>query len=258
MKICIISGSRSELDLLKNLILEIKKDKFFNSKLLVTGSHLSKFFGNTVEYIKNQNLNIHNYINISIKGDSSEQVSKSFSLGVTKFTKIFSKIKPDAIVVLGDRYEIFSSVISATLKKIPVVHIHGGEVTAGSMDEGIRHSITKLSHIHFVSTEEYKRRVIQLGENKKNVFNVGSLGAQSIKKIKLLNKKEGAHIFIETPYRNNQLLSDLIKNIQPPSKKITLAICLTGKDEKIITKTVNEIKKLDLDLNKKPTIFIFE
>jgi GDP/UDP-N,N'-diacetylbacillosamine 2-epimerase (hydrolysing) len=188
MKICIISGSRSELDLLKNLILEIKKDKFFNSKLLVTGSHLSKFFGNTVEYIKNQNLNIHNYINISIKGDSSEQVSKSFSLGVTKFTKIFSKIKPDAIVVLGDRYEIFSSVISATLKKIPVVHIHGGEVTAGSMDEGIRHSITKLSHIHFVSTEEYKRRVIQLGENKKNVFNVGSLGAQSIKKIKLLNK----------------------------------------------------------------------
>ena len=190
MKICIISGSRSEFDLLRNLIVEIKKDKFFNSKLLITGSHLSKFFGNTVEYIKKQKIKINYKVNISIKGDSAKQISNSFSVGLKKFTKIFSKLKPDAIIVLGDRYEIFSTVISATLKKIPIIHIHGGEVTSGSMDEGIRHSITKLSHVHFVSSENYKKRVLQLGESKKNVFNVGSLGVESIKKNKFLSRNK--------------------------------------------------------------------
>ena len=150
---------------------------------MITGSHLSKFFGNTVEYIKKQKIKINYKVNISIKGDSTKQISNSFSVGLKKFTKIFSKLKPDAIIVLGDRYEIFSTVISATLKKIPIIHIHGGEVTSGSMDEGIRHSITKLSHVHFVSSENYKKRVLQLGETKKNVFNVGSLGVESIKKI---------------------------------------------------------------------------
>ena len=190
MKICIISGSRSEFDLLRNLIVEIKKDRFFNSKLLITGSHLSKFFGNTVEYIKKQKIKINYKVNISIKGDSTKQISNSFSVGLKKFTKIFSKLKPDAIIVLGDRYEIFSTVISATLKKIPIIHIHGGEVTSGSMDEGIRHSITKLSHVHFVSSENYKKRVLQLGETKKNVFNVGSLGVESIKKNKFLSRNK--------------------------------------------------------------------
>ena len=190
MKICIISGSRSEFDLLRNLIVEIKKYKFFNSKLLITGSHLSKFFGNTIEYIKKQKIKINYKVNISIKGDSTKQISNSFSVGLKKFTKIFSKLKPDAIIVLGDRYEIFSTVISATLKKIPIIHIHGGEVTSGSMDEGIRHSITKLSHVHFVSSENYKKRVLQLGESKKNVFNVGSLGVESIKKNKFLSRNK--------------------------------------------------------------------
>ena len=190
MKICIISGSRSEFDLLRNLIVEIKKDRFFNSKLLITGSHLSKFFGNTAEYIKKQKIKINYKINISITGDSSKQISNSFSVGLKKFTTIFSKLKPDAIIVLGDRYEIFSTVISATLKKIPIIHIHGGEVTSGSMDEGIRHSITKLSHVHFVSSENYKKRVLQLGESKKNVFNVGSLGVESIRKNKFLSRNK--------------------------------------------------------------------
>ena len=190
MKICIISGSRSEFDLLRNLIVEIKKDRFFNSKLLITGSHLSKFFGNTIEYIKKQKIKINYKVNISIKGDSTKQISNSFSVGLKKFTKIFSKLKPDAIIVLGDRYEIFSTVISATFKKIPIIHIHGGEVTSGSMDEGIRHSITKLSHVHFVSSENYKKRVLQLGESKKNVFNVGSLGVESIKKNKFLSRNK--------------------------------------------------------------------
>ncbi len=190
MKICVITGSRSEFDLLKNLILEIKKDKYFKLEFLVTGSHLSKFFGKTIKYIKENNLKINKLVNLSITKDDVKHISRSFSKGVEKFSLIFSKSKPDMILVLGDRYEIFSCVISATLNKIPIAHIHGGERSEGSMDEGIRHSITKLSHIHFVSTKIYKKRVLQLGENKKYIFNVGSLGAEAINKIKFINKKE--------------------------------------------------------------------
>ncbi len=190
MKICVITGSRSEFDLLKNLIFEIKKDKYFKLEFLVTGSHLSKFFGKTVKYIKKNKLKISKLVDLSITKDDVKHISKSFSTGIEKFSSIFSKSKPDMILVLGDRYEIFSCVISATLNKIPIAHIHGGERSEGSMDEGIRHSITKLSHVHFVSTEIYKRRVLQLGENKKNVFNVGSLGAEAIKKVKYINKKD--------------------------------------------------------------------
>ena len=190
MKICVITGSRSEFDLLKNLILEIKKDKYFKLEFLVTGSHLSKFFGKTIKYIKENNLKINKLVDLSITKDDVKHISRSFSKGVEKFSLIFSKSKPDMILVLGDRYEIFSCVISATLNKIPIAHIHGGERSEGSMDEGIRHSITKLSHIHFVSTKIYKKRVLQLGENKKHIFNVGSLGAEAINKIKFINKKD--------------------------------------------------------------------
>tara|TARA_Y100001970_G_scaffold293483_1_gene440594 strand:- start:23518 stop:24669 length:1152 start_codon:yes stop_codon:yes gene_type:complete len=189
MKICVITGSRSEFDLLKNLIFEIKKDKYFKLEFLVTGSHLSKFFGKTVEYIKKNKLKINKLVDLSISKDDVKHISKSFSTGVEKFSSIFSQSKPDMILILGDRYEIFSCVISATLNKIPIAHIHGGERSEGSMDEGIRHSITKLSHVHFVSTEAYKKRVLQLGENQKNVYNVGSLGAEAITKVKYINKK---------------------------------------------------------------------
>lgn len=190
MKINIISGSRAEFDLLKNLILELKKNRYFNLEFFVTGSHLSKLFGKTIDYIKFNKIKIDKRVFINVNKDSISSISQSFSLGVKKFSSIFLKSKPDMVLVLGDRYEIFSCVIAATINKVPIAHIHGGERSEGSMDEGIRHSITKLSHIHFVSTSEYKQRVIQLGENKKNIYNVGSLGVEAIKKTKLLNKIE--------------------------------------------------------------------
>ncbi len=188
MKICLITGSRAEFDLLKNLYLELKKDKFFRIKLLVTGAHLSKYFGKTLNYIKKNNIKIDKAINISIKNDDIKNISNSFSLGVKKFSSVFEKLKPDAILILGDRYEIFASAISACFNKIPIIHLHGGERTEGLIDESIRHSITKMSHLHFVSTDEYKKRVIQLGENKKFIFNVGSLGVEAIKKVKIIEK----------------------------------------------------------------------
>ena len=190
MKICVITGSRSEFDLLKNLIIEIKKDNFFDLKLFVTGAHLSKYFGETIKYIKKNKLKIDKIIDVGIKNDDISSISNSFSIGIKKFSYIFNKINPDAILILGDRYEIFSCAISACLNRIPIIHIHGGERTEGLIDEGIRHSITKLSHLHFVSTNEYKKRVIQLGESKDRVYNVGSLGVEAIKKTKLMSKKE--------------------------------------------------------------------
>ena len=190
MKICVITGSRSEFDLLKNLIIEIKKDNFFDLKLFVTGAHLSKYFGETIKYIKKNKLKIDKIIDVGIKNDDISSISNSFSIGIKKFSYIFNKINPDAILILGDRYEIFSCARSACLNRIPIIHIHGGERTEGLIDEGIRHSITKLSHLHFVSTNEYKKRVIQLGESKNRVHNVGSLGVEAIKKTKLMSKKE--------------------------------------------------------------------
>ena len=125
-----------------------------------------------------------------IKGDKEIDIAKSFSIGVEKFTKKFLKIKPDILLILGDRYEIYAVAIAACFCKIPIAHIYGGESTEGVIDEAIRHSITKLSHIHFVQTKKYFKRVKQLGENKLNIFNVGSLGVEAIKKRQIFLKKE--------------------------------------------------------------------
>ena len=159
MKICFITGSRAEFDLLKNLYLELKRDKYFQVKLLVTGAHLSKYFGKTKNYIKKNNIKIDKTINISIKNDDIKNISNSFSLGVKKFSLVFEKLKPDAILILGDRYEIFASAISACFNKIPIIHLHGGERTEGSIDESIRHSITKMSHLHFTTTKKYAQNM---------------------------------------------------------------------------------------------------
>tara|TARA_B100000579_G_C22809142_1_gene844207 strand:- start:101 stop:1261 length:1161 start_codon:yes stop_codon:yes gene_type:complete len=190
MKISIITGSRAEFHILKNLIFALKKDKKIKTNLVVTGSHLSSFFGNTINEINDQKIKITSKIDLSIKKDQEKNIANSISLGVNSFSRLFKKNKPDLLLILGDRYEIFSAAISACVNRVPIVHIHGGERTAGLIDEGIRHSITKLSHIHFVSTNIYYNRVKQLGENKKFIFNVGSLGVEATKKTKLLNKNE--------------------------------------------------------------------
>ncbi len=190
MKIALVTGSRSEFYLLKGLILRLQKNKKFKLNLIVTGSHISKFFGSTINDIKKEKIKVNDKVNISIKGDREKDIAKSISIGVKSFSKKFNKFKPDLLIILGDRYEIYSAAIAACINKIPIAHIHGGEKTKGLIDEGIRHSITKLSHLHFVSTKTYFKRVQQLGENKKNIFNVGSLGIEAIKKEKLYLKKQ--------------------------------------------------------------------
>jgi len=188
-KICVITGSRSEYDLLKPLIEEIENDRDLQLQLIVTGMHLSPEFGLTYKQIEKDGFSIDEKIEIILSSDTSISISKSMGLAMISFAGAYDKLKPDIIVVLGDRFEIFSTVSAALVSRIPIGHIYGGELTQGAFDDSFRHSITKMSHLHFTSTECYRKRVIQLGEDPKRVFNVGALGIDNIKKPKLLPKQ---------------------------------------------------------------------
>lgn len=189
-KICVITGSRADYGLLKWLILFLQKDKKIKSSLIVTGTHLSKKYGYTIDAIKNDGVKIMSKINLKLDKTDEKNLANSMAISLNKSTNLLSKIKPDIVILLGDRYELLSSAISCMILNIPIGHIHGGELTEAAFDDSIRHAITKMSHLHFVANNVYKKRVIQLGENKKNVFNVGGLGLDNIKYIKLLNKDE--------------------------------------------------------------------
>ena len=188
-KICIVTGSRSEYGLLYWLLKEISSDKNLKLQLIVTGMHLSKEFGLTYREIIKE-FAIDEKINMNLKPNSNLNISKSMNVAQKSFLKSFIKLKPNIVVLLGDRYEILSAAIASMIIKLPIAHIHGGEITKGSWDDNIRHSITKMSHLHFTANEIYKKRVIQLGEEPQRVFNVGGLGVENIKKLKFLSKKE--------------------------------------------------------------------
>lgn len=188
-KICVVTGSRAEYGLLYNLLKELHKDKFFQLKIVATNMHLSPEFGNTYKEIE-KDFKIDKKVETLLSSDSSVGISKSMGLAQISFAEVYDNLKPDIVIVLGDRYEIFSAAICATIAQIPIIHLHGGELTLGAQDDVMRHSITKMSHLHFAATNEYKKRIIQLGENPNNVFNIGGLGIENIKKIKLLSKTE--------------------------------------------------------------------
>jgi GDP/UDP-N,N'-diacetylbacillosamine 2-epimerase (hydrolysing) len=188
-KICIVTGSRAEYGLLYWLIKEVKATKDLELQLIVTGMHLSSEFGLTYKEIEKE-FKIDKKIDLFLSSDTSLGIARSMGVAQTSFSKAYNELKPDIIVVLGDRYEIFSAVSSAMISKIPIAHLHGGEATEGLIDEAIRHCITKMSHLHFTSTEKYSKRVIQLGEKPSKVFNVGGAGIENIKRLKLLSKVE--------------------------------------------------------------------
>ncbi len=188
-KIAVITGSRAEYGLQKNLLFKLKKSKNFNLFLIATASHLSNEYGFTLNEINQDNLKVSKKIETLLSSNTSVGISKSFGLGVISFSEVLNEIKPDLIILTGDRYEMLSVAVTALFQKIPIAHIHGGEKTVGSYDDSIRHSITKMSNFHFVANNEYKKRVIQLGEDKKNIFNVGGLGVDNINILKLITKK---------------------------------------------------------------------
>jgi GDP/UDP-N,N'-diacetylbacillosamine 2-epimerase (hydrolysing) len=189
-KICVVTATRAEYGLLKPLILALAGDNAFDVAVAVTGAHLSSEFGCTYRDIENDGIRIDVKIDMLLDADSPAAVSKSMGLAVMGFADYFAKSKPDLLILLGDRYEMLSVAIAAMNERIPIAHLHGGETSQGAIDEAIRHSLTKMSLLHFTSTEEHRRRVIQLGESPARVFNVGAVGAENAVKMELLSKNE--------------------------------------------------------------------
>lgn len=189
-KICIITGTRAEYGLLYWLMKEIVDAKEFELQVVATGMHLSPEFGLTYKQIESDGFHIDSKVEILLSSDTGVGVGKAMGLGMISFVEAFANLQPDLLVVLGDRFEVFSAVSAATVVKIPVAHLYGGETTEGAYDESFRHSITKMSHLHFTSTDLYRNRVIQLGEAPDRVFNVGAVGVDNIKKLRLLSRHE--------------------------------------------------------------------
>ena len=188
-KICVVTGTRAEYGLLYWLMKEIQLDKELELQLIVTGMHLSPEFGLTYKEIE-KDFKIDKKIEMLLSSDTAVGISKSMGLAQISFSEAYEELKPDILIVLGDRYEIFSAVSAAMIAQLPIAHLHGGETTEGAFDESIRHSITKMSHLHFTAADEYRNRVIQLGENPSKVFNVGGMGIENIKRLKLLSREE--------------------------------------------------------------------
>lgn len=188
-KICVVTGTRAEYGLLYWLMKEIQSDTQLELQIIVTGMHLSPEFGLTYKEIEKE-FKIDKKIEMLLSSDTSVGISKSMGLAQISFAEAYEELNPDIVVVLGDRFEIFSAASAAMIARIPIAHIHGGETTEGAFDEAIRHSITKMSHLHFVATEDYRRRVIQLGEAPERVLNFGAPGLDNLIKLKLLEKDE--------------------------------------------------------------------
>jgi len=187
-KICVITGTRAEYGLLYWLIKGINDDSDMDLQIIATGMHLSPEFGLTYKEIEKDGFLINRKVEILLSGDTPSAITKSTGLGLIGFADAYLDLKPDIVVVLGDRYELLAASTAALFARIPIAHIHGGETTEGAFDEAIRHSITKMAWWHFVGADTYKTRVIQLGEDPSRVFLVGGMGVDGINKSKLLNK----------------------------------------------------------------------
>jgi len=189
-KIAVVTGTRAEFGLLSPLMDEIQSDKQMQLQLIVTAMHLSPEFGYTVDEIEKKGYKIDKKVECLLSSDSAVGITKSVGLAMIGFADVLNELNPDLVIILGDRTEMLAASTAAMVGNIPIAHIHGGETTEGAYDESIRHAITKMSYLHFASTETYRKRIIQLGEHPDRVFNVGAIGLDSIKNLVLLNKEE--------------------------------------------------------------------
>lgn len=188
-KICIVTGTRAEYGLLRWVMEGIREAQGLELQIIAAGMHLSPEFGLTYREIEHDGFCIDRKVEMLLSSDSANGIIKSMGLGLIGFGEALAQLRPDLMVVLGDRFEVFAAVAAALVSRIPVAHLHGGETTEAAYDEAMRHSITKMSHLHFVAAEDYRRRVIQLGEHPDRVFLVGGLGVDSIKKLTLLDRQ---------------------------------------------------------------------
>jgi len=192
-KICIVTGSRAEYGLLYWLMREINNDTNLELQIIATSMHLSPEFGLTYKVIETDGFHINKKVEMLLSSDTPIGISKSMGLGMIAFGEAYAELRSNIVVLLGDRFETLCAAIAACVARIPIAHLHGGETTQGAIDEAFRHSVTKMSHLHFAATDEYRSRIIQLGEIPARVFNVGGLGIDNIKKLKFLNREEFEH-----------------------------------------------------------------
>jgi GDP/UDP-N,N'-diacetylbacillosamine 2-epimerase (hydrolysing) len=266
MKICFISGSRADYGLLSNLMKFFKNDKKYNLQIIVTGSHLSKMHGLTYNEIEKDKFKITKKIKLNIYKKKSENISESISTGIKQFSISYKNLKPDLIVLLGDRYEIFSACCAANISQIPICHLHGGELTRGSIDDTFRHSMTKMSQFHFVSHKKYSKRVRQLGEDPKKIYVVGGFGVDLIKKVKLLSKKNlekklniqfGKKNILVTYHpettngsKNKKDFKELLKALETLKQtKIIFTRANADKDGRLINSMIDKFVKKNKDIS---------
>jgi GDP/UDP-N,N'-diacetylbacillosamine 2-epimerase (hydrolysing) len=186
--ICVVTGTRADYGLLRWVMEGIRQAPGLSLQVIATGMHLSPEFGLTYREIEKDGFVIDRKVEMLLSSDTPVGVSKSMGLGMIGFSDAIEQLKPDLMLVLGDRFEIFAAASAAMVARVPIAHLHGGETTEGAIDEAIRHAITKMSHLHFVAAEEYRRRVVQLGESPDRVFLVGGLGIDNIKRLELLDR----------------------------------------------------------------------
>lgn len=206
-KICVVTGTRAEYGLLSNLMRAIQQSAEFELQLVVTGMHLSSEFGLTYKQIEADGFAIDDKVEMLLSSDTATGIAKSIGLATIGFSDTFERLKPELLLILGDRFEMLAAAQTALVMQIPIAHIHGGECTFGAYDDAIRHSITKMATWHFTSTESHRKRVIQLGEHPDHVWNVGAVGIENILKLPLFTKEE--------------LFADLQLNINQPMFLIT-------------------------------------
>jgi GDP/UDP-N,N'-diacetylbacillosamine 2-epimerase (hydrolysing) len=240
-KICVITGTRAEYGLLYWLMKEIQTAPDLECQIVVTGMHLSPEFGLTWKQIVDDGFAINHKVEMLLSSDTSKGITKSMGVGLIGFADVFEDLNPDIVVLLGDRFEIFTAASAAMIAKIPIAHIHGGESTEGVIDEAMRHSITKMAHLHFTATEEYRERVIQLGEQPDNVYNVGAPGIDNIKKLKLFDR-EGFEDAIGFKLGKNNLLITY--------HPVTLETCTSEKQFISLLEVLDELEETHLIFTK--------
>lgn len=231
-KICLITTSRADYGIQSNLIKLLQNDSEIDFSLIVSGSHMSKKHGETYREIENDGVKITKKIDIGMDDECDLYVEHVFSNAVMKFSTVLRDIFPDIVVLLGDRYEMLAAALACCLNNIPIAHLHGGETTEGATDEAFRHSITKMALLHFTSCEDYRRRVIQLGEAPERVFNFGALGVENTLNIPLMNKKD---------LEQELNIEFLEKNILVTFHPVTLE---RGHAKEQITELLNALEKL--------------
>lgn len=205
LKICVVTGTRADYGLLYWVLKEIKDDSKMELQVIATGMHLSPEFGLTYKVIEEDGFIINEKVEMLLSSDTAVGTAKSMGLGIIGFADALDRLKPDLLVLLGDRFEILAAAQVALVARIPVAHIAGGDLTEGAFDEAIRHSITKMSHLHFVTNAESARRVRQLGEDPRYIYNVGSPGIDNIKRLKLLDRSE-LEQRLDFKFKNKNLL----------------------------------------------------